>query len=61
MKLEKSSINKFIFYPSNNYRCLHLEKMFKNEVWSFSIGQTMRKLIIMRIGCCENLGKFSKN
>ncbi len=32
------------------YRCVNLEKIFKNEIYLFSFGQNMKKIIMIKIG-----------
>jgi hypothetical protein len=32
------------------YRCVDLEKIFKNDIYFFSFGQNMEKIIIVKIG-----------
>jgi hypothetical protein len=38
------------FQSNFSYRCVDLGKVFKNEIYFFSFGQSMKKIIMVKVG-----------
>jgi hypothetical protein len=43
--------NYLIFLLNFFYRCTDHEKIFNNEIYLFSFGQSMKKIIMFKVGC----------
>ncbi len=42
--------NNLIFWFSNFYKCVDLGEIFKNEIYLFSFGQSMKNIIMVKVG-----------
>jgi len=42
--------NHLIFFLNFFYRCVDLGKIFKNEIYLFSFGQSMKNIIMVKVG-----------
>jgi hypothetical protein len=38
------------FWFKFSHRCVHLGKIFKNEIYLFSFGQSMKNIIMVKVG-----------
>jgi len=43
--------NYLIFWFKLFYKCVDLGEIFRNEVYLFSFGQSMKKIIMVKVGC----------